>query len=171
MEGVTLVYGGGNVGLMGALADAALRAGGKVVGVIPDQLVARDVAHRGLTELHRVGSMHERKRKMAELADGFVALPGGVGTIEEIFEVFTWSQLGVHAKPCAFLDVEKYYTRLFQFLDQMAEQRFIKKEHLASLIRTGDARELLHQLRRYTPVRADKWMDWKPPSLRPVAGG
>lgn len=161
-EGITLVYGGGNVGLMGAVADAAMRAGGKVIGVIPHHLAARDVAHTGLTTLHRVDSMHERKLKMAELADGFVALPGGIGTIEEIFEVFTWTQIGVHAKPCAFLDVENYYARLFQFLDHMAAQRFIRKEHLASLIRAGDARELLLRLRSYTPVRAEKWMDRKP---------
>ena len=106
--------------------------------------------------------MHERKLKMAELADGFVALPGGIGTLEEIFEVFTWTQLGVHAKPCAFLDVGNYYARLFQFLDQMAEQRFIKKEHLASLIRAEDAGELLAKLRNYTPIKVDKWMDRKP---------
>jgi hypothetical protein len=164
-EGITLVYGGGNVGLMGALADAALSAGGEVVGVIPQQLVAREVAHKGLTALHCVGSMHDRKLKMAELADAFVALPGGVGTLEEIFEVFTWSQLGVHSKPCAFLDIEQYYMSLFQFLDHMAEQRFLKKEHLASLIRAEDARELLAQLRRYTPVRVEKWMDRKPNNL------
>jgi uncharacterized protein (TIGR00730 family) len=160
-EGITLVYGGGNVGLMGALADAALQAGGKVIGVIPEPLVAREVAHLGLTTLHRVGSMHERKLRMAELADGFVALPGGVGTIEEIFEAFTWTQLGVHSKPCAFLDVEHYYAPLFQFLDHMAEQRFIKKEHLASLIRAENGRELLLVLRNYTPARVDKWMDRK----------
>lgn len=157
-EGITLVYGGGNVGLMGALADAALVAGGKVIGVIPEQLVAREVAHRGLTTLHCVGSMHERKLKMAELADAFVALPGGVGTLEEIFEVFTWTQLGVHSKPCAFLNVEQYYTPLFQFLEHMADQRFIKREHLASLLRVEDGRELLRQLGRYTPVRVGQWM-------------
>ena len=160
-EGITLVYGGGKVGLMGALADGALRADGKVVGVIPQHLVAREVAHQGLTTLHCVGSMHERKLKMAELADAFVALPGGVGTLEEIFEVFTWAQLGVHAKPCAFLDLEQYYTRLFQFLDYMAGQRFIKKEHLVSLIRAEDPLELLRRLREYIPLRVEKWMDRK----------
>ena len=166
-EGITLVYGGGNVGLMGAVADAALRAGGKVIGVIPDHLAAQEVAHLGLTTLHRVDSMHERKLKMAELADGFVALPGGIGTIEEIFEVFTWTQLGLHSKPCAFLDVENYYARLFQFLDHMAEQRFIKPEHLASLIRAEDAGELLIQLRNYTPIQVNKWLDRKPKKGRP----
>ena len=161
-EGITLIYGGGNVGLMGALADSALHAGGKVIGVIPERMVAWEVAHHGLTELHRVGSMHERKLKMAELADAFVALPGGVGTLEEIFEVLTWTQLGIHSKPCAFLDVEQYYAGLFRFLDHMAEQRFIKKEHLASVLRGDDPRELLIKLRHYTPAVVSKWMDRQP---------
>ena len=167
-KGITLVYGGGNVGLMGALADSALQAGGKVIGVIPERLVAKEVAHNGLTELLRVGSMHERKMKMAELADAFVALPGGAGTIEEIFEVFTWTQLGFHSKPCAFLDVEQYYARLFQFLDHMAEQRFIKKEHLASLIRGDDPKDLLIKMRDYTPTVVDKWIDRNLPGTLPV---
>jgi len=162
-EGIALVYGGGNVGLMGALADSALQAGGKVIGVIPEQMVAKELAHNGLTELHRVESMHERKMKMAELADAFVALPGGAGTLEEIFEVITWTQLGLHSKPCAFLDVEHYYARLFRFLDHMAEQRFIKQEHLASLIRGHDPNDLLIKLRNYTPAVIDKWIDRKPP--------
>ena len=161
-EGITLVYGGGNVGLMGALADSALQSGGKVIGVIPERMVAWEVAHHGLTELHRVGSMHERKLKMAELADAFVALPGGVGTLEEIFEVITWTKLGIHAKPCGFLDVEQYYAGLFQFLDHMSEQRFIRKEHLATLLRGNDPRDLLSKLRNYTPANIDKWIDRKP---------
>src|SRR5664280_2626199 len=147
-EGITLVYGGGNVGLMGAIADSVLQAGGEVIGVIPEQMVAKELAHNGLTELHRVGSM------------------------EEIFEVFTWTQLGIHSKPCGFLDVEQYYAPLFQFLDHMAEQRFLKKEHLASLIRGDDPGDLLIKLRNYTPAVVEKWMDRKPnklvqpPSLR-----
>ena len=161
-EGITLIYGGGNVGLMGALADSVLQAGGQVVGVIPEQMVAWEVAHHGLTELHRVASMHERKLKMAELSDAFIALPGGVGTMEEIFEVFTWTQLGIHSKPCAFLNVEGYYTPLFEFLDHMAEQRFIKKEHLGSLIRADNPGDLLIKLRNYSPVNIRKWMDRKP---------
>jgi uncharacterized protein (TIGR00730 family) len=173
-EGITLVYGGGNVGVMGAIADSVLRAGGQVIGVIPEQMVAKELAHNGLTMLHRVASMHERKWKMAELADAFVALPGGVGTMEEIFEAFTWTQLGIHSKPCAFLDVEQYYARLFQFLDHMAEQRFIRKEHLAFLIRAKDPSDLLIKLRNYTPRIVEKWMDRKanksvpPTSLRPA---
>jgi len=160
-ESITLVYGGGNVGLMGALADSVLQSGGKVIGVIPERMVAWEVAHHGVTELHRVASMHERKLKMAELADAFIALPGGVGTLEEIFEVLTWTQLGIHAKPCAFLDVDGYYGALFQFLDHMAEQRFIRKEHLASLHRGNDPRELLARLRNYTPALTSKWLDRK----------
>jgi len=166
-DGITLVYGGGNVGLMGAIADSVLQAGGSVIGVIPEQMVAKELAHNGLTELYRVGSMHERKLKMAELSDAFVALPGGIGTMEEIFEVFTWTQLGYHSKPCAFLDVEQYYSPLFQFLDHMAEQRFIKKEHLASLIRGDDPADLLTKLRNYTPATVDKWIDRKPNKLVP----
>lgn len=161
-EGITLVYGGGNVGLMGALADSALHAGGAVIGVIPERMVARELAHGALTRLHRVGSMHERKLMMAELADAFVALPGGVGTLEEIFEVITWTQLGLHSKPCAFLDVEHYYARLFQFLDHMAEQRFIKKENLGALIRGDDPADLLTRLRNYTPALSDKRIDRDP---------
>jgi len=160
-EGITLVYGGGNVGLMGAVADGALRAGGQVIGVIPERLFAKEVAHRGLTKLHCVESMHERKMKMAELSDAFVALPGGAGTIDEIFEVFTWTQLGFHLKPCAFLDVEQYYAPLFQFLDHMVNERFIKKEHVASLICTHDSGELLKRLRDYKPKVVEKWMERK----------
>ncbi len=160
-DGITLVYGGGNVGLMGALADSVLKAGGAVIGVIPEQMVAKELAHNGLTKLYCVGSMHERKLKMAELSDAFVALPGGIGTMEEILEVFTWTQLGYHSKPCAFLDVEQYYVPLFQFLDHMEEQRFIKKDHLASLIRGDDPGDLLIKLRNYTPIIIDKWIDRK----------
>jgi uncharacterized protein (TIGR00730 family) len=170
-EGITLVYGGGNVGLMGALADSVLQAGGKVIGVIPERMVDWEVAHHGLTKLHRVESMHERKLKMAELSDAFVALPGGVGTIEEIFEAFTWTQLGIHHKPCAFLDVDQYYAGLFQFLDHMAEQRFIKKEHLASFLRADDPRDLLTKLRNYTPVTVRKWLDRKSKPAQPTLPG
>jgi uncharacterized protein (TIGR00730 family) len=118
-RGDTLVYGGSSVGLMGALADAALAAGGKVIGIIPEALKTREVDHRGLTELHVVDSMHTRKRMMADRADAFVALPGGAGTLEELFEVWTWAQLGDHRKPCALLDVAGYYAQLAGFLDHM----------------------------------------------------
>jgi len=157
-EGIRLVYGGGNVGIMGAIADSVMNAGGKVIGVIPEHLATKELAHEGLTELHRVHSMHERKLKMAELSDAFIALPGGVGTIEEIFEVFTWTQLGLHAKPCAFLNVEGYYSRLFEFLDHMMAEQFIKAEHLTALIRSDNAIDLLRQLRDYQPSLIDKWI-------------
>jgi uncharacterized protein (TIGR00730 family) len=158
-EKIRLVYGGGNVGLMGALADAALEEGGEVVGVIPEDLFAKEVAHTRLTKLHQVRSMHERKALMAELADAFVALPGGVGTMEEIFEVLTWAQLGLHAKPCAFLDVEGFYASLFAFLDRMTEHRFIRPEHRSALIIGTDFDDVLLRLRNHTPVKLDKWMD------------
>ena len=164
-EGLTLVYGGGNVGLMGAVADAALEAGGEVIGVIPERLASFEVAHKGLTTLHRVESMHQRKMKMAELSDAFVALPGGAGTIEEIFEVFTWTQLGFHSKPCALLDVDHYYAPLFVFLEHMAGQRFIRREHLASLMRAEDPRDLLARFRAYTPVFIEKWWEKKAAKL------
>jgi len=143
---VTLVYGGGNVGLMGALADAALEAGGKVIGVIPHLLIEKEVAHAGLTELHAVASMHERKMKMAELSDAFVALPGGIGTLDEIFEATTWTQLGFHAKPCAFLNVVGFYDPLFAFLRQLVTQGFLKEKHLDSLLMETDPEHLLERL-------------------------
>lgn len=156
--GIRLVYGGGNVGIMGAIADSVMAAGGEVIGVIPEYLATKELAHAGLTELHRVNSMHERKLKMAELSDAFVALPGGVGTIEEIFEVFTWTQLGLHAKPCAFLNVEGYYDNLSNFLEHMTAEQFIKKNHLTALLFSDNATDLLQQLRDYQPSLVDKWM-------------
>ena len=124
-EGIGVVYGGGQVGLMGVLADAALAEGGEVIGVIPQALVDREIAHRGLTDLRVVGSMHERKALMAELSDAFVALPGGLGTLEELFEVYTWAQLGLHRKPCGLLDVEGYYAGIAAFLEHAVEERFV----------------------------------------------
>ncbi|MFP5246901.1 MAG: TIGR00730 family Rossman fold protein, partial [Thermoanaerobaculia bacterium] len=128
-EGIALVYGGGSVGLMGELADAVLHAGGEVIGVIPHALWAREVGHRGLTDLRIVDTMHERKAMMADLADAFIALPGGLGTLEEIFEIWTWAQLGLHAKPVGFLDVNGFYTPLMQFLERAARERFLRDEH------------------------------------------
>jgi uncharacterized protein (TIGR00730 family) len=142
-RGWELVYGGGKVGLMGAVADAVLAGGGRVIGVIPDGLLRREVGHTGVTELRVVESMHERKATMAELASGFVALPGGIGTLEEIFEVLTWAQLGIHAKPSALLDVGGYYGRLIEFLDQMVERRFVRVEHRALLLVVDDPYRLL----------------------------
>jgi len=126
---IGLVYGGASVGLMGILADAALEAGGTVVGVIPQALAKKEVAHEGLTALRIVGSMHERKAVMADLSDGFIALPGGMGTLDEFFEVVSWAQLGLHRKPCGLLDVEGYFAPLLTFLDQAVEERFVKEAH------------------------------------------
>jgi len=165
-ENIRLVYGGGNVGLMGALADAALEEGGEVVGVIPEDLFAKEVAHTRLTKLHRVRTMHERKSKMTELADAFVALPGGVGTMEEIFEMITWTQIGFQSKPCAFLDVDGFYAPLFAFLDRMTEHRFLRPEQRNALIIGTDIDDVLMRLRDYRPVTTDKWMDRKPDESR-----
>ncbi|GIW42142.1 MAG: putative cytokinin riboside 5'-monophosphate phosphoribohydrolase [Candidatus Binatia bacterium] len=133
---VRLVYGGGNVGLMGVLADAVLGAGGRVIGVIPKGLVSRELAHRGLTELHVVETLHERKLRMAALADAFLALPGGLGTMDELFEVLTWAQLGYTAKPCGILDVCGYFRPLLEFLEKMVREGFLASEHRA-LVRSG----------------------------------
>jgi uncharacterized protein (TIGR00730 family) len=158
---IRLVYGGGNVGLMGAVANGALSKGGHVIGVMPKRLIEKEVQHRGLTELYSVSSMHERKMKMADLADGFVALPGGVGTLEEILEVFTWTQLGFHEKPCGLLNIEEFYTPLLDFLRRVVDQRFIKAEHLANLLVEIDQERLLSRLEAYKHVVIDKWVDRK----------
>ena len=158
-ESIRVVYGGGHVGLMGALADAALAAGGDVVGVIPRHMVEREVAHRGLTDLRVVDSMHQRKALMAELADGFVALPGGLGTLEELFEVWTWGQLGLHRKPYGLLDVESFFRPLLTFLDHLTEQRFVRFEHRAMLLVETDARRLLDRMRAHQPPALAKWLD------------
>ena len=160
-RGLTLVYGGGNTGLMGAVADAVLAAGGRVVGVIPDHLVQKEVGHNGLTEQHVVATMHERKAKMAAMADGFLALPGGVGTLEEIIEVFVWMQLELHAKPCALLNVNGYYDPLVNFLTHMTESRFLRAEQLSQLIVAREPSEALDRLQSFTPTTVEKWLDRK----------
>jgi hypothetical protein len=154
--GLELVYGGGNVGLMGELARGVLAAGGRVIGVIPRDL-ARQVSHVELSELIQVESMHERKQRMHGLSDAFVALPGGIGTLEEIFEAFTWAQLGLHAKPVALLDTAGFYGGLTAFLARMVEQGFLRREHLDSLLVARDAEELLRRLRDFTPRYLPKW--------------
>lgn len=154
-DGITLVYGGGKVGLMGAVADAALDAGGKVLGVMPEHLVAREIAHPGLSELHVVGSMHERKQLMSDLTDAFIALPGGAGTLEELFEAWTWQQLGIHAKPIALLDAD-YWTPLSTMLEHMVREGFIRSTDRDTLITTSDPSETLARLRAWTPP-APKW--------------
>jgi uncharacterized protein (TIGR00730 family) len=158
-QGLGLVYGGAHVGLMGTIADAALEAGGEVVGVIPQALVDREIAHTGLTELHVVGSMHERKAKMADLADGFIALPGGMGTLEELFEVYTWTQLGLHSKPLGLLDVRGYYAQLAGFLDHAVAERFVTAEHREMLVVEQRAEAMIEAFRRWRPPVRTKWID------------
>ena len=160
-EGLALVYGGGNVGLMGIVADAVLEAGGDVVGVIPQQLVEWEVAHRGVTRLEIVGSMHERKARMFDLADGFVALPGGFGTLDEMFEMLTWRQLGLGEKPCAFLDVDGFYAPLVSMIDRMVDERFLHADQRRDLWHGDDLDALFAWLRAYEPAHASKWLDEK----------
>ena len=155
-RGITLVYGGAKVGLMGQLAKAALNAGGQVVGVIPQSLVEMEVASAGLTRLEVVGSMHERKARMADLSDGFIALPGGLGTIEEIFEVLTWAQLGFHRKPCGLLNICGYYDALLAFLDKAVDQEFIDLEHRKMVLEDRSVDGLLAQFEAYSPPIGDK---------------
>ncbi|MBX9743061.1 MAG: TIGR00730 family Rossman fold protein [Chthoniobacterales bacterium] len=159
----TLIYGGGNVGLMGALADEVLAAGGKVIGVIPEALAAQEVAHDKLTELHVVSSMHERKQLMASLADGFLALPGGIGTLEEIMEVFVWTQLGVHPKPCALLNVNRFYEPLITLLSGMVANGFLHPEQFSQLLVSEDPQQVVELLLSTKPTLIDKWLDGKKP--------
>jgi uncharacterized protein (TIGR00730 family) len=157
-EGIALVYGGGSVGLMGELADAVLGAGGEVIGVIPHALWAREVGHRGLTDLRIVDTMHDRKAMMADLADAFIALPGGLGTFEEIFEIWTWAQLGLHQKPLGFLDVNGFYAPLMEFLDRAVRARFVKEEHRAIALLARDPEALLRRFDSWQPPRVEKWI-------------
>lgn len=157
-RGATLVYGGARVGLMGAVAEAALAAGGRVVGIIPEALVAKEIAHPALSELHVVASMHARKTMMADLSDGFVALPGGVGTLEEIFEMWTWAQLGHHVKPCALLDVAGYWRKLVAFLDHQVEEGFVRPAHREMLAVDHDPERLLARMDRYEAPVVQKWI-------------
>ncbi|HWJ72064.1 MAG TPA: TIGR00730 family Rossman fold protein [Kaistia sp.] len=153
-----LIYGGSKVGLMGAVADAVLAAGGTVIGIIPQALVDKEVAHPGLTELHIVGSMHERKAKMADMAEGFVALPGGIGTLEELFEIWTWAQLGYHGKPVGVLDIAGFYGKLLAFLDHQADEGFMRREHRDMLIVENDPEQLIQRYRTYQPPQVTKWI-------------
>ena len=160
-DGIALVYGGGNVGLMGIVADAVLAGGGEVVGVIPQQLVDWEVAHKGVTRLEVVDSMHTRKARMFELADGFVALPGGFGTLDEMFEMLTWRQLGLGKKPCAFLGVNGFWQPLMAMLDTMVRERFLHPEQRADMWHGTDLDAMLGWMRGYIPAQADKWLDEK----------
>lgn len=157
-RGIGLVYGGGNVGLMGVVADAAMAAGGEVIGVIPQALADREVAHHGVTELRIVDSMHTRKAMMAELSDAFVAMPGGVGTFEEFFEAITWTQLGLHRKPCGLLNVAGFYTPLAFFIDQAVTDGFIKPIHRAAIIVDDDPARLVDTLSTIEIPDVPKWI-------------
>lgn len=158
-RGITLIYGGGDVGLMGEIADATLKAGGQVEGIIPNFLMEKEVGHRGLTRLHLVDTMHERKALMAELSDAFVAMPGGLGTMEEIFEVWTWLQLALHNKPCGLLNVAGFYDPLVTFLEHMTTQRFVKAEHKDLLMVHEAPDAILEALSSYDGEYIDKWID------------
>jgi uncharacterized protein (TIGR00730 family) len=160
-RGMTLVYGGGNVGLMGIAANAVLEAGGKVIGVIPADIADKEVGHQGLAELQVVDSMHERKMRMARLADGIIALPGGLGTLEELFEMLTWSQLGFHRMPIGLVNVAGYFDLLLAFLDHMVEERFVKQAHRDLLLTDSDPETLLDRMTVYEPPVVDKWLDLK----------
>jgi len=157
-RGIGLVYGGAAVGVMGAVADAVLSRGGEVIGVIPHNLATKEVAHAGLSELLVVASMHERKARMEELSDGFIALPGGWGTFEEIFEMLTWAQLGMHQKPCGLLNVAGYYDHLFTFLEHAVAENFVRSEHQPMIIMEQDPVSLLDRFRDYTAPRVRKWL-------------
>lgn len=157
-RGLTLVYGGGGIGLMGALADAVLAAGGHVIGVIPEALAVREVAHAGLPDLRVVPSMHARKALMAELADAFVALPGGLGTLEELFEIVTWAQLGLHAKPCGVVNANGYYDPLVALLDRAVAAGFVRPEHRALVLVESGPEALLDRFARFVPPRVERWL-------------
>jgi uncharacterized protein (TIGR00730 family) len=158
-RGYKLIYGGAEVGLMGAVADAALEAGGHVTGVMPKALVEKEIAHKNLSELHEVSSMHERKALMADLSDGFIAMPGGVGTLEEIFEIWTWAQLGHHGKPLAFMNIAGFYDPLGVFLDHQSDEGFVRKGHRDMAIFSDDVEEILNAFARYEAPQLQKWVE------------
>lgn len=158
-RGMRLVYGAGRVGLMGVIADAALDAGGEVTGVIPEALMKKELAHRALTQLHVVGSMHERKAMFSQLSDGFVAMPGGLGTLEELFEVLTWAQLGFHAKPVALLNVAGYYDELLQFIDKTVENQFVHARHREMIIAETEPGAVLDAMTAHRSPAVSKWID------------
>ena len=158
-RGIRLVYGGGNVGLMGAVADSVLAGGGEVTGVIPEHLMGKELGHTGVTELHVVKDMHERKALMMELADGFISLPGSIGTFEETFEAMTWSQLGLHPKPCGLLNLDGYYDAVVELLKNTVRNGFMRPEHLSLLYVETDIDALIEKLLAHEPVVIDKWLD------------
>jgi uncharacterized protein (TIGR00730 family) len=158
---IELVYGGGRVGLMGKIADTVLANGGRVFGVIPQSLSDKEVAHQGLTELHIVNSMHERKALMAELADGFIALPGGFGTFEELCEIITWAQLGFHSKPCALLNVNGFYDNLIAMFDFATREKFVREEHRKIVLIESEIEKLYELMKNFRPPIIEKWLDKK----------
>jgi uncharacterized protein (TIGR00730 family) len=157
-KGIGMVYGGGNVGLMGIIADAVLQSSGEVIGIIPQALLDAEIGHQGLSELRVVGSMHERKAMMAELSDAFIALPGGFGTFEEFSEVVTWSQLGLHRKACGLLNVEGYYDSLLALFDNALQEGFLKPEHRSLVISDNDPEVLIYRLRKFEAPETPKWV-------------
>ena len=159
-RGIELVYGGGDVGLMGVLADTTLNSGGRVIGVIPESLLAKEVGHQGLTQMHVVKSMHERKALMADLSDAFMALPGGFGTFEEFCEVVTWSQLSIHAKPCGVLNIAGYYDSLLELFDHAVREGFLREENRGIVLEDREPERLLDKMAAFVPRPADKWI-WK----------
>ena len=159
-NGITLVFGGATVGLMGRLADTVVSEGGEAIGVIPQALVDREIAHLGLTDLHVVETMHERKQRMADLSDAFVALPGGLGTLDELFEIYTWAQLGMHEKPIGILNVEGYFDGLAGFLEHAVAERFVREEHREMLIVEDEPARMLERLKNFDPASlTPKWID------------
>ncbi len=157
-RGIELVYGGGNIGLMGVPADTVLAHGGRVIGVIPESLMAREVGHLGLADLRVVGSMHERKAVMSDLSDGFIALPGGFGTIEEFCEVVTWSQLGIQSKPCGLLNVENYFAPLLELFDQAVREKFLHEQNRRLVLDDTDPVQLLEKMAAFEPELLPKWV-------------
>jgi len=156
---IRLIYGGASVGLMGIIADSVLAEGGTVTGVITEDLVDHEISHKGLTNLEIVGGMHDRKSRMSDLADAFIMLPGGFGTFEEFFEEVTWTQLGIHQKPCGVLDVDGFFNPLFEIIERAVEDRFMRIEHAQIVRRSNDPAQLIDQLQHYRPVVVDKWLD------------
>ena len=157
-SGLGLVYGGGSVGLMGVVADAVLAEGGEVIGVIPAVLTRKELLHQGCSTLHRVGSMHERKALMEELADGFIALPGGFGTLDELFEIITWAQLGLHRKPIGLLNGAAYYDHLIAFLEHTVAEGFVREPHFQALLVDDEPQQLLQRMAAYQPPASTKWI-------------
>jgi uncharacterized protein (TIGR00730 family) len=158
---IELVYGGASIGIMGVVADHVLHLGGKVIGVIPEVLMRKEVGHTGLSELHITANMHERKTLMAELSDGFIAMPGGVGTLEELFEIWTWAQLGLHSKPCGVLNIAGYFDKLLEFLQHCVSEQFVKPAHGEMLLAASDPQQLLRQFFDYQAPLVTKWIDQK----------